>query len=368
MDDTLEPLRQEIDQLNLELLELLNRRAARVAEIGRRKRELGLPGYDPVRESRMLARLLEHNAGPFPDATVKKLFKEIFQASLDLMDVQARETLLVSRRHKPSDTVIPVHQTRLGEDPGVVIAGPCSVETDEQLEAVAAHLARHGVRLMRGGAWKPRTSPYAFQGLGLPGLRMLRQAATRHGLGVVTEVLDPRHLAQALEFADVVQIGARNMFNYELLREVGRTQVPVLLKRSFMATLEEFLLAAEYIVAQGNEQVILCERGVRTFERWTRNTLDISAVPLLKQESHLPVIVDVSHATGRKDILLPVARAALAAGADGLMLEVHDQPAIALSDGEQQLDLPAFSRFMEGVTRSPEVLKEPLLGRTNRRP
>ena len=214
---------------------------------------------------------------------------------------------------------------------------------------VAAHLARRGVRLIRGGAFKPRTSPYSFQGLGQQALTMLSQVARRHGLAVVTEVLDPRDLEVVLECADVLQIGARNMFNYPLLQEVGRTRTPILLKRSFQATLEELLLSAEHVMSQGNDQVILCERGIRTFERWTRSTLDISAVPLLKQESHLPVVVDVSHAAGRRDILPPLARAALAAGADGLMLEVHSNPAVALSDGEQQLDLPGFDRLLESL-------------------
>lgn len=352
-EDRLEWLRQEIDSLNLDLLRALNQRAALALEVGRWKVEHGMPGYDPVRESRMLARILEHNEGPFPDATVQKLFKEIFKASLDLMDVQVRETLLVSRRHRDTDTVIELNGVRLGADRGLVIAGPCSVESPEQLDKIAAHLRAHGVRVMRAGAFKPRTSPYSFQGLGRAGLEMLHEAGRRHGLAVVTEVLDPRDVELCAQYADILQIGARNMYNYQLLREVGRTTVPVLLKRSFSATLEELLLAAEYVVAQGNENVILCERGIRTFEPWTRNTLDISAVPLLKQESHLPVVVDISHATGRKDILLPVARAAMAAGADALMVEVHDNPAVALSDGEQQLDLPAFSRLMDGLGIAP---------------
>lgn len=245
--------------------------------------------------------------------------------------------------------MVEVGGVRLGADRGVVIAGPCSVEGAEQLEEIAGHLARRGVRLIRGGAFKPRTSPYSFQGLGRKALTLLSQVARRHGLAVVTEVLDPRDLEAVLECADVLQIGARNMYNYPLLQEVGRTRTPVLLKRGFQATLEELLLSAEHVMSQGNDRVILCERGIRTFERWTRSTLDISAVPLLKQESHLPVVVDVSHAAGRRDILAPLARAALAAGADGLMLEVHSNPAVALSDGEQQLDLPGFDRLLESL-------------------
>lgn len=348
-EDRLKGLRQEIDSLNLEILHLLNRRAQLALEVGRWKLEHGMPGYDPVRESRMLAQILEQNQGPFPDATVKRLFKEVFQASLDLMDVQVRDTLLVSRKHRDTDTIIEVNGVRLGADRGVVIAGPCSAESPEQLELVASHLGRHGVRIMRAGAFKPRTSPYSFQGHGQPGLEILRDVARRHGLAVVTEVLDPRDVEVCAAHADILQIGARNMYNYPLLREVGRCRLPVLLKRSFAATLEELLLSAEYVVSQGNPQVLLCERGIRTFEPWTRNTLDISAVPLLKQESHLPVVVDISHAAGRRDILLPLARAAMAAGADALMVEVHDNPAVALSDREQQLDLPSFSRLLEGL-------------------
>ncbi len=350
-DQPLEALRQEIDALNLEILRLLSRRGEVALEVGRRKSELGLDGFDPVRESSMLAHLVEQNPGPFPDATVQKLFKEVFQATLDLLEVRNREALLVSRRHRQEDTVVEVNGVRLGADKGVFIAGPCSVEDPEQLDRVARHLASRGVRLLRGGAFKPRSSPYAFQGLGRNALALLRETAQRHGLAVVTEVLDPRNLEIVQECADILQIGARNMYNYPLLREVGRTRMPVLLKRGFAATLEELLLSAEYIVSQGNSQVILCERGIRTFERWTRNTLDISAVPLLKQVSHLPVVVDISHAAGRRDILVPLARAAMAAGADALLVEVHDNPAVALSDGEQQLDLPGFDRILEGLQR-----------------
>lgn len=354
-DQSLEALRREIDALNLEILRLLSRRGEVALEVGRRKAELGLEGFDPVRESEMLASLVEHNVGPFPDGTVQKLFKDVFQATLDLMEVRNREALLVSRRHRQEDTVIEVNGVRLGCDRGVMIAGPCSVEDPEQLDRVARHLASRGVRLLRGGAFKPRSSPYAFQGLGRKALALLSETAARHGLAVVTEVLDPRNLEIVQEHADILQIGARNMYNYPLLREVGRTRKPVLLKRGFAATLEELLLSAEYIVSQGNSQVILCERGIRTFERWTRNTLDISAVPLLKKESHLPVVVDISHAAGRRDILASLARAALAAGADALLVEVHDNPAVALSDGEQQLDLRGFDEILEGLKRPVSV-------------
>jgi 3-deoxy-7-phosphoheptulonate synthase len=228
--------------------------------------------------------------------------------------------------------------------------GPCSVETPRQIDAIAAYVAAlPGKKILRAGAFKPRTNPYAFQGLREEGLRLLRQAADRHGLAIVTEVLDTATLDVVAEHADMLQIGARNMFNTELLKAVGRAGKPVLLKRAFMATLEELLLSAEYILSSGNDQVVLCERGIRTFERATRFTLDISAVPLLKKETSLPVIVDLSHALGRKDIMTPCARAALAAGADGLMVEIHNQPDQALSDGFQQLDLEETTEFLASL-------------------
>jgi 3-deoxy-7-phosphoheptulonate synthase / chorismate mutase len=231
----------------------------------------------------------------------------------------------------------------------ILIAGPCSVESPEQMERVARRLAALGVKFLRGGAFKPRSSPYSFQGLGVRGLEILRDVARRHGLVTVTEVVDTRAVETVIRHADVVQIGARNMHNYELLREVGRARVPVLLKRGLAATISEFLGSAEYVASEGNERVILCERGIRTFENQTRNTLDIAAVPLLRQQSYLPVIVDVSHAAGRTDILAPLACAALAAGANGLMVEVHPTPSVARSDPEQQLDLDQFRRFLGAI-------------------
>jgi 3-deoxy-7-phosphoheptulonate synthase/chorismate mutase len=241
-----------------------------------------------------------------------------------------------------------VGSATIGADP-ILIAGPCAVETEEQMEEVAEGLAGLGVRFLRGGAFKPRSSPYSFQGLGVRGLELLAAAAGRHGLLTVSEVMDTRSVEVVSRFVDVLQVGSRNMYNYDLLREVGRTRKPVLLKRGLSATLEELLWSAEYIVSEGNDQVILCERGIRTYETETRNTLDISAVPLLRQKSYLPVIVDVSHAAGRKDILAPLGRAALAAGASGLMVEVHPCPAVARSDSQQQLDLEEFRHFRDAV-------------------
>jgi len=347
--DNMESLRQEVDRLNMEILDLLNRRAAVVSEIGRVKISKGLETFDPARESAMLNRIVEQNQGPFSNEVIKALFKEIFKASLDLMKIEEKKTLLVSRKHQKEDTVIRIGDLVIGGDFPVIMAGPCSVESFEQTERIAAFLSKKGVRILRGGAFKPRTSPYSFQGLKEKGLEILREAASAHDMLVITEVLDPRDLEKVLRYTDICQIGARNMYNYELLKEVGRCRKPVMLKRGFMATIEEFLFSAEYVISQGNREIILCERGIRTFEKWTRNTLDISAIPIIKNESHLPVIVDSSHATGRCDILSQVSLASLAAGADGIMVEVHENPSVALSDGDQQMDFAQFERFMDDL-------------------
>jgi 3-deoxy-7-phosphoheptulonate synthase/chorismate mutase len=224
--------------------------------------------------------------------------------------------------------------------------GPCAVESVDQVRAVAKAMKEQGLKLIRGGAFKPRTSPYDFQGLGLEGLQILRKVADEYGLGVISEILNPNDVEMALEYVDVIQIGARNMQNFDLLKTVGKVNKPVLLKRGLAATIEEFINAAEYIITQGNDQIILCERGIRTYEKATRNTLDISAVPILKKETHLPVIVDVTHSTGRRDLLLPTAKAAIAIGADAVMAEVHPDPAVALSDAAQQMNIPQFNEFM----------------------
>lgn len=233
-----------------------------------------------------------------------------------------------------------------------MVAGPCSVESYQQTREVGAALKEAGVPILRGGAFKPRTSPYDFQGLGVEGLQILKRVGDEFGLATISEIVDPRHLEEAIQYIDIIQIGARNMHNFELLKAAGETRTPVLLKRGLAATMEEFLHAAEYIVSRGNTQVMLIERGIRTYEKWTRNTLDISAVPILKKESHLPVLVDVTHSTGRKDILAPCAKAALAAGADGIMVEVHPNPAVALSDAQQQLNIPEFHNFLSEVKES----------------
>jgi 3-deoxy-7-phosphoheptulonate synthase len=255
---------------------------------------------------------------------------------------------LASRAFHPEGTIVELPRgVRVGGPQVVVAAGPCAVESAEQIELIAARVGALGARLLRGGAFKPRTSPYSFQGLGEPGLRLLRDAADRHNLLVVSEVMDLSQIALMLPFVDVLQVGARNMQNYYLLRALGTVEKPVLLKRGMSATIEEWLLSAEYIMSGGNYNVILCERGIRTFETYTRNTLDIAAIPIIKKLSHLPILADPSHGTGRRDKVAPMARAAIAAGADGLLLEVHNDPEHALSDGAQSLDFTQFEHLME---------------------
>ncbi len=254
---------------------------------------------------------------------------------------------LASRHFKPGGTVVKIGDVQIGNSDVVVMAGPCSVENRDQIEQIAELVARHGAKVIRGGAFKPRTSPYSFQGLGEEGLRMMREAADRHGLLVVSEVMDQTQIPLLCEYSDILQVGARNMQNYNLLRELGLTRKPILLKRGISATIEELLLSAEYILSGGNYDVILCERGIRTFENATRNTMDISAIPVVKSLSHLPIIADPSHGTGRRDKVLPMARAAVAAGADGLIVEVHHDPDHALSDGAQSLRPQQFAEMME---------------------
>jgi len=263
---------------------------------------------------------------------------------------------LVSREFKPDDTIVRVNGQEIGGQKIQIFAGPCAVESREVLEEIAEALLPSGVHFLRGGAFKPRTSPYAFQGWGEKGLKFLDAVRERTGMLVVTELMDPRDTVLVCRYADIIQIGTRNMQNFRLLTEVGNIEKPVILKRGMSATIKEFLMSAEYILAQGNERVILCERGIRTFETETRNTLDISAVPLLKQLTHLPVIVDPSHAVGRADLVPAVARAAVAAGADGLLIEVHVRPEEAFSDGPQSLRPQAFARMIEECRRVAEAV------------
>ena len=267
---------------------------------------------------------------------------------------------LVSRDVKEENTVVriptPLGEVSFGGAAIAMVAGPCAVETREQAFKVAEHVKAAGVRLFRGGAYKPRTSPYSFQGLGEPGLKILAEIRDKFGLGIVTEAIDNESLDLVEKYADVIQIGARNMQNFSLLKRAGRSKKPVLLKRGMSATLDEFLMAAEYLMSEGNYNVILCERGVRTFSDFTRNTLDLSVIPAVQRRSHLPIVVDPSHGTGRRNKVLPLSRAAVATGADGLLVEVHHDPDHALSDGPQSI-LPAeLLRLMQEVRQIAGVL------------
>jgi 3-deoxy-7-phosphoheptulonate synthase len=266
---------------------------------------------------------------------------------------------LVGRTFKAADTVVDVGGVAVGASEVIVMAGPCSVETREQVQAVAGSVQASVARVLRGGAFKPRTSPYSFQGHGEEALRWMREVADERGLAVVSEVMDIRTIEMMLRYVDCLQVGARNMQNFDLLKELGKVRRAVLVKRGLSATIEEWLLSAEYILAGGNGQVILCERGIRTFENATRNTLDLSAIPVIKKRSHLPILVDPSHGTGRRDKVIPMARAAVAAGADGLLIEVHNDPDHALSDGAQSLFPEQFDRLM-GELR----VIAPVLGRS----
>lgn len=260
--------------------------------------------------------------------------------------------MLVSRKRQKENTIVDLKGETIGDGQQRLVMGPCAVESYEQVTAVAKAMKERGLKLLRGGAFKPRTSPYDFQGLGLEGLQILKRVAEEQDMVVISEIVSPSDIEMALDYVDVIQIGARNMQNFELLKAAGSVNKPVLLKRGLSATIEEFIHAAEYIVSKGNSQIMLCERGIRTYEKATRNTLDISAVPILKQETHLPVLVDVTHSTGRRDLLLPTAKAALAIGADAVMAEVHPDPAVALSDSAQQMDIPTFNTFIDELTAS----------------
>ncbi|MGM8213380.1 bifunctional 3-deoxy-7-phosphoheptulonate synthase/chorismate mutase [Virgibacillus sp. W0430] len=353
----MEELRDQLDDLNLQLLGLINKRAALVQQIGEIKGKQSTQRFDPVRERDMLDRIIQNNDGPFANSTITHIFKEIFKAGLEIQEDDHKKELLVSRKKKPEDTIIDIKGVQFGDGDTHYIVGPCAVESYEQVAEVAKTVKAKGLKLLRGGAFKPRTSPYDFQGLGLEGLKILKRVADEYDLAVVSEIVNPAHIEEAVDYIDVIQIGARNMQNFELLKAAGDVNKPVVLKRGLSATISEFINAAEYIISRGNGNIILCERGIRTYEKATRNTLDISAVPILKQETHLPVLVDVTHSTGRRDLLIPTAKAAIAIGADGIMAEVHPDPAVALSDAAQQMDIPTFDNFMNELNQFSNSVK-----------
>lgn len=349
----LNQLRERIEEINIAILELLSERGKIAKQIGQEKRKAGTMIYDPMREKEMINKLQDLNKGPYDDNVIKQLFKEIFKASTELQKSENEKHLYVSRKLKSEDTIVTTANGGIiGGNEKIFVFGPCSVESYDQVEQVAKNLVAKGQKFIRGGAFKPRTSPYDFQGLGEEGLKILKEINVKYDLAVISEIVNPNHFELADPYIDVFQIGARNMQNFELLKEAGKSNKPVLLKRGLSATIEELIYAAEYIHASGNSNIIICERGIRTYEKATRNTLDISAVPILKQGTHLPVLVDVTHSTGRKDIMLPVAKAALAVGADGVMAEVHPDPAVALSDAGQQMNLNEFDVFYEELEKA----------------
>ena len=315
-----------------------------VARVCHSVQELGLVAH-PIPGATRVAIGVTGNTGPVDETPIRGL-----PGVVDVIRVTTPYKL-TSREMKPDDTVVEVCGIRIGEQRPVVIAGPCSVETREQTIETAKRVKAAGAHLLRGGAFKPRTSPYAFQGLGEKGLEILAEAREITGLPLVTEVIGVEVFEAVEAVTDILQIGARNMQNYPLLRRAGKSRKPVLLKRGQSATLEEFLLAAEYLLAEGNRNVILCERGIRTFSDHSRYTLDINIVPELKSLTHLPVLVDPSHASGKREMVVPLARAAFAAGADGVIVEVHPYPDRALSDGRQSLNLALFADLMRGLDR-----------------
>lgn len=314
--------------------------SAQIGEVIARVEEWGYRVHLSEGEERTIIGLIG-NGRPIPREQLESM------AGVERTVPILRPYKLASREFHPRNTVVQVGNVAIGSDEFVLMAGPCAVESREQLLETAHAVKEAGAHILRGGAFKPRTSPYSFQGLGEEGLRLLAEAREATGLPVVTEVMDPQHVPLVAAYADILQVGARNTQNYALLHAVGESRMPVLLKRGMMSTVEELLMAAEYILSHGNYQVILCERGIRTFEPYTRNTLDISAVPLLKQLSHLPVVVDPSHASGRWELVEPLSCAALAAGADGIIVEVHPRPEEALSDGAQSLKPERFARLVQ---------------------
>lgn len=342
-------LRERIDVINLELLQLLSERGRLASEIGVLQTKSGGSQYAPKRELDMLRAITEANQGPFSDSDLKALFKNIFQVSMEA-SVSAEKPQFLYSRVGRQDTIVTIGDLKIGGDnPAALIAGPCAIESQEQVEVTAQQVASRGIKLFRGGAFKPRSSPYSFQGLGEQALKWAREACDKYDLKFVAEIMDAGDLELCLDYVDVLQIGARNSQNFTLLKAVGKTDRPVLLKRALAGTIEEWIMSAEYILSGGNPNVMLCERGIRTYEKYTRNTLDVSAVALAKLETHLPVFVDATHSGGRRDLLVPLTKAGLAVGADGIMVEVHPHPAVALSDQKQQMDFDMFDDYLKAV-------------------
>jgi 3-deoxy-7-phosphoheptulonate synthase len=316
--------------------------AAQISNVAARVEQMGCQTHLSQGEERTIIGVIG-NGRPIDRDSIERM------SGVERTVAVLRPFKLASREFHPQDTVFPINGLTIGAKQIIMMAGPCSVESREQLMTTAEAVKGSGAHVLRGGAFKPRTSPYSFQGLGEKGLRLLAEARKVTHLPVITEVMSPEQVPMVTTYADILQVGARNMQNFALLHAVGEAQRPVMLKRGMMSTIEELLMSAEYILSHGNERVMLCERGIRTYEPYTRFTLDISAVPLLKQLSHLPVIVDPSHGTGKWELVAPVARAAIAAGADGLIVEVHPKPEEAVSDGAQSLKPKRFDEMMDSL-------------------
>jgi phospho-2-dehydro-3-deoxyheptonate aldolase len=341
-------LRQEIDEINNELLKLLNLRTLCARKISELKDESGIDYFDSVREEEMLRDIIKNNHGPLPNELVKDIFVNIFKSTLCYMGINRERKLLVSSCNDNGfKSIHEMFNIKTGKP--IIMAGPCAVENVQYLEDIAQLLVQNNVKFLRGGTFKPRTSPYDFQGLKEKGLKILNDVGKKYDLFTVTEVVDTRDVELVIKYVDVLQIGARNMQNFELLKEIGQTNRPVFLKRGISSTIQEFIFAAEYVALQGNRKIILCERGIRTFETRTRNTLDISSIPIIKKETSLPIIADLSHSLGRKDIVCAIAKAVLAVGADGIMVEVHPYPELALSDSKQQLNPGEFIELLNVI-------------------
>jgi 3-deoxy-7-phosphoheptulonate synthase/chorismate mutase len=348
---TLDEYRAQVAEVDRRILRLLETRTELAARIRQVKFDLGLPLYAADRKAEHIAELVDASDPPLSRRAVERVFGAIHDETLGMMQSGFRDEPVLADLER----VVRVGDEIFGGPNKFWIAGPCAVESLGQISSTARELSRIGVRVLRGGAFKPRTRPSSFQGLGLEGLRMLRGVADAHGMAVVTEAPDVESVAAVAEYADMIQVGARNGQNFSLLRAVGTAGRPVLLKRGWGMTISEWLAAAEYVAAGGCREVVLCERGIRTFEPSTRATLDLAAVQVVAQSAGLPVVVDVSHAAGRRDLVVPLARAAFAVGADAVMVEVHPNPGSALSDAAQQLSFDEFARAVDGLGAHPRI-------------
>lgn len=338
-----------LNKVNTKILELLNAQTSLISDIinlddENERKNINI--YNVAKET--INYVIKSNTGPLPDELIQEIFSSIFKIIMQLEGIPEGKNLLVSASHGIRFNNLHEMFDITAKVP-IIIAGPCSIENITLLDTTAKFLKENNLKFLRGGAYKPRTYPYAFQGLREDGLKILQEVSRKYDLVSVTEVVDTRHVEKITNYVDILQVGTRNMQNYELLKEIGRSGHSVILKRGMCSTINEFILAAEYIALQGNRNIILCERGIRTFETKTRNTLDISSIPIIRKETNLSIIADLSHSLGRKDIIVPIAKSVLAAGAEGLMVEVHPQPELAFSDSKQQMNIDEFRGFLDAL-------------------